>query len=88
MPVGDAARIRKHLRQLVEDARSEGAPSISLHVGAVRDDLGLDYSDAILDICQVLETGKFQTEARVKFVHRTNRPRCGVNSVFKFNVLD
>ena len=88
MPIGDAARIRKHLRQLVEDARSAADPRISLRVGAVRDDLGLDYSEAILDICQVLETRKFQTEARVELLYRTNRPRCGVDSVFRFNVLD
>ena len=88
MPIGDAARIRRYLCQLVEDARSASAPRISLCVGAVRDNLGLDYSDAILDICQVLETCKFQTEARVELLYRTDQPRCGVNSIFRFNVLD
>ncbi len=88
MPIGDAAKIRKYLCQLVEGSRSAGAPRICLRVGTIRDDLGLDYSDAILDICQVLETQEFQTEARVELLERSEQPRCGADSTFRFNVLD
>ena len=46
----------------------------------------LEYSDAIIDICQVLETQKFQREARVTFLNRTG-PSQGVDTVYWFTLL-
>lgn len=87
VPQGDAAIIRHYLCQLVENARSGRERSILFHVGAIRDALALNYSDANTDICQVLETYKFQTEARVEFLSRTKRPYCGEDTIFRFSIL-
>ncbi len=86
MPPGDAARIHRHARQLVERSRSAGETRIRLRVGTIRDDMGLNYPDAVADICQVLETDKFQYEARVTLLGRTKRPIWGADTVFSFSV--
>ena len=86
MPQGDAARIREYLCQLVEHARSEEEPRISVAAGEIRDALGLNHPDAIIDICQVLNTEKFSAEARVELLCKAG-PREGATSVFLFNIL-
>lgn len=86
MPEGDAKRIRKYLCQLVEDARSSEEPRISVAVGEIRDALGLNHPNAIIDICQVLKTQIFREEARVEFLCKAG-PEEGVRTVFSFNIL-
>ena len=86
MPVGDAAKIRRHTVQLVQVARSEGEARFNIRVGDVRDELGLDYSDAAIDICQVLETGIFRDQARVEFIGKSG-PRQGVNTTYRLRIL-
>ena len=85
MPTGDAERIHCYVGQRVEDARAKGETTLAIRVGDVRDGMGLNYSDAIIDICQVLETQKFEDEACVKFLDRTG-PRQGANTVFRFEI--
>ena len=46
----------------------------------------LEYSDAITDICQVLETQKSQRKARVTFLNKTG-PIQGVDTVYWFTLL-
>ena len=86
MPAGDAAEIRRYTGQLVQVARSEGEARLSIRVGDVRDELGLDYSDAAIDICQVLETGIFRDQAGVEFVEKSG-PKQGVNTIYRFRIL-
>ena len=86
MPFGDAARIRHHVRGLVEAACLAGDTSVTLRAGEIRDALGLNYSDAIIDVCQVLETRKFRTENGVELVDKTG-PRQGAGSIFRFSLL-
>ena len=83
MPRGDAARIRRYLLDVVEDARLAGEIGVELCAGDVRDALELRHRDAIIDICQVMETHRFRTEARVEFLSRSG-PRQGVSTRFRF----
>ena len=85
MPPGDAARIRRYLVGVVEDARLAGETSVELCAGDVRDALDLRHHDAIIDICQVMETRKFRTVARVEFLSRIG-PRQGVNTKLRFTL--
>ena len=86
MPKGDADRIREYLCQLVEHARSNEEPRISMAAGEIRDALGLNHPDANIDICQVLNTDKFRAEAGVELLCRAG-PGQGASSVFLFNIL-
>ena len=86
MPEGDAARIRDHVCQVVENARTASETSVSIRAGDVRDAIKLNYSDAIIDICQVLDTDVFKREARVRFLKRTG-PKQGIDTVFEFELL-
>lgn len=86
MPVGDAARIHRFCRGEVALARQDGDPELSIHVGSIRDALGLDYAAAALDICNVLETQKFAREARVEYLGRSG-PATGLETVYRFRVL-
>ena len=86
MPEGDAKRIREYLCQLVEHARSEEEPIISMAAGEIRDALGLNHPNAIIDICQVLNTQIFHEDARVQFLCKVG-PEEGASTVFLFNIL-
>ena len=87
MPEGDAKRIREYLCQLVEHARTNGEPRISVAAGEIRDAMGLSHSDAIIDICQVLKTQILREEARVEFLCKAG-PKEGVRTVFLFKILE
>ena len=86
MPEGDAEKFRRYLCQMVEGARSLGIIGVGIRAGNVRDAMVLEYSDAITDICQVLETQKFQREAQVTFLNKTG-PSQGVDTVYWFTLL-
>lgn len=86
MPIGDAARIHRFCRGEVALAREDGDPELRIHVGSIRDALGLDFSNAALDICNVLETQKFAQEARVDLLGKSG-PAAGLETVYRFRVL-
>ena len=86
MPCGDAAKIRSHACRLVDCRRSEGETIVTLRVGGIRDGCELDYRDAVIDICQVLETSKFLTEASVEFLSKTG-PHQGTSTIYRFRTL-
>ena len=86
MPRGDAARIRDYAVGLVDDARAVGETGVTVRAGDVRETLELDHRNAFIDICQVLETRIFQSEAGVELVARRG-PSQGLNSVFEFRLL-
>ena len=86
MPRGDAARIRAHVVELADDARAAGETGITVRAGDVREALELDYGHAVIDICQVLGTRKFQEKAGVELVARRG-PGHGLNSVFEFRLV-
>ncbi len=86
MPIGDAARIHRYCRGEVAIAREEGETQVRFRVGDVRDDIGLDYADAALDICQVLDTQKFREQARVELLGKSG-PVTGLDTVYRFRVL-
>ena len=86
MPRGDADKVHKYAGQLVRDARSNGEKEIVIRVGDIRDALGLNYSDAAIDICQVLETQRFQRENGVLFDSKSG-PKQGVGTDYMFRIL-
>ena len=86
MPLGDAARIHRHCRWEVRRARANGEPQVRFRVGGIRDDIGLDYADAAIDICSVLETQKFAREAHVELLNKIG-PVTGLDTVYRFRVL-
>ena len=86
MPLGDAARIHRYCRGQVRLAREDGETQVRFRVGDIRDDLGLDYADAAIDICSVLETQKFAREARVEPLGKRG-PVTGLDTVYRFRVL-
>ena len=86
MPKGDAARIRAYAVGLVDDARAAGETGVTVRAGDVREALELDYRNAVINICQVLGTRIFQSEAGVELVARRG-PSQGLNSVFEFRLL-
>ena len=86
MPIGDAARIHRYCRGQVRLARADGEARVRFRVGDIRDDIGLDYADAAIDICSVLETQKFAREARVEFLNKSG-PQEGLDTVYRFRVL-
>lgn len=86
MPVGDAARIHRFCRGEVALAREDGDPELHIHVGSIRDALGLDFDSAAYDICMVLETQKFAREARVERLGKSG-PKQGLKTVYRFRVL-
>ena len=86
MPVGDAARVHRFCREEVALAREDGETQVRFRVGDIRDDIGLDYADAAIDICSVLETQKFAREARVEFLGKRG-PVTGLGTVYRFRVL-
>ena len=86
MPRGDASKIHKYAGQLVRAARSNGEKEIVIRVGDIRDARGLNYSDAAIDICQVLETKKkFPDENGVSLVDKSG-PNQGVNTEYTFRI--
>ena len=87
MPRGDADKIHKHCETLTREARDAGKEDISIRVGDVRDALGLDYSDAGIDICQVLDTAKFRANSGVALMEKTG-PKQGMSTVYRFNLLE
>lgn len=86
MPLGDAARIHRFCRGEVAIAREEGETQVRFRVGDIRDDIGLDYADAAIDICDVLETQKFAREAWVELLGKRG-PKQGLETVYRFRVL-
>ena len=86
MPRGDATRIRAYAVGLVDDARAAGEAGITVRAGDVRDALELDHRNAFIDICQVLGTRIFQSEAGVELVARRG-PSQGLNSAFEFRLV-
>ena len=86
MPIGDAARIHRFCRGEVAVAREEGETELRFRVGDIRDDLGLDFDNAALDICSVLETQKFAREAWVEPLGKSG-PVTGLDTVYRFRVL-
>lgn len=86
MPLGDAARIHRYCRGEVAIAREEGETQVRFRVGDIRDDIGLDYAAAAIDICQVLDTYKFREQARVEFLGKSG-PATGLDTVYRFRVL-
>ena len=87
MPIGDADKIHKHCGNLVQAARDAGKDTISIRVGDVRDALGLHHDDAGIDICQVLDTPKFRTNSRVRFIRKAG-PNQGMSTVYRFKLLE
>ena len=87
MPIGDADKIHKHCEILTREARDAGKDAISIRVGDVRDALGLDYSDAGIDICQVLDTAKFRANSRVRLIRKSG-PNQGMGTVYRFKLLE
>ena len=87
MPIGDADRIHEHCGGLVRAARDAGKDTVSIRVGDVRDALSLHYSDAAIDICQVLDTAKFRANSRVRFI-RTSGANQGMSTVYRFKLLE
>ena len=85
MPIGDAARIHRFCRGEVALAREDGETELRFRVGDIRDTLGLDYADAAIDICQVLDTYKFREQARVEFLGKSG-PQEGLDTVYRFLV--
>ena len=85
MPLGDAAKIHRYLGELVIAARGAGSRRISFRAGDVRDALELNHAAALLDVCQVLDTQKFQDEVGVTFLNKTG-PGCGVSSTYRFSI--
>ena len=76
MPRGDAARIRAHVVELADGARAAGETGITVRAGDIREALGLDYRNAVIDICQVLGTRILQGEAGVEpLPAKPGRPR-------------
>lgn len=86
MPLGDAARIHRYAGREVRRARADGASELRFRVGDIRDDIGLDYDAAAIDICSVLETQKFAREARVEYLGKSG-PVSGLDTVYRFRVL-
>ena len=86
MPLGDAARIHRYAGREVRRARADGASELRFRVGDIRDDIGLDYADAALDICQVLDTQKFREQARVEYLGKIG-PVTGLDTVYRFRIL-
>lgn len=88
MPDGDADRIHSYAGQLVQNAHSEGRNEITIRVGDIRDALDLNYSNAVLDICQALETTiKFPTQAGVKILCKAGPPDQGLSTTYRFKIL-
>ena len=85
MPLGDADRIHSYAGQLVQNARYEGRNEITIRVGDIRDAPELNYGDAAIDICQVLDTDKFKTQTRVVFLGKEG-PKQGVSTTYRFRV--
>ena len=85
MPEGDADRIRGYLCHLVEHARSKGEPRFSVAAGEICGALGLNDSNAILDICEVLKTQKSSAVAGAELLCQTGTGQ-RVDSVFLFKV--
>lgn len=86
MPIGDAARIHRYCHGEVAIAREDGEAQVRFRVGDIRDDIGLNFDSAALDICNVLETQKFAREARVEFLNKIG-PQEGLDTVYRFRVL-
>ena len=86
MPLGDAARIHRYCRGQVRRARANGEPQVRFRVGDIRDDIGLNYDAAAIDICQVLETQKFSREASVELLNKVGQVS-GLDTVYRFRVL-
>lgn len=86
MPLGDAARIHRYCRGQVRLARADGEAQVRFRVGDIRDDIGLDFDNAALDICTVLETQKFQDQAHVELLNKIG-PVSGLDTVYRFRVL-
>ena len=86
MPIGDAARIHRYCRGQVRLARADGEAQVRFRVGDIRDDIGLDFDNATIDICSVLETQKFAREARVELLNKIG-PVSGLDTVYRFRVL-
>lgn len=85
MPGGDAARIHRYCRGQVAIAREEGEAQVRFCVGDIRNDLCLNYADAALDICQVLDTRKFWEQADVNLLSKRG-PVAGLDTVYRFLV--
>ena len=86
MALGDAAKVHTHAGQLVEDARARGELEIVILVRDIRDALGLDYEDAAIDICKVLETHKFRRANGLFFDDKTG-PNQGLSTEYTFRIL-
>ena len=86
MPIGVAARIHRHLHQSVQDARKANTSMIVFRAGDVRDNLELTYRDAVMDVCQVLETRKLQREAGLVWQGKDG-PRQGAGTCYRFRIL-
>ena len=86
MPKGDAAKIHRHVGQLARNARANGEGVIVFRVGDIRNALRLNYSDAAIDICQVMETKKkFPRENGVSLVGKSG-PNQGVDTEYTFRI--
>ena len=87
MPIGDAQRIRRYLRDQVALARGRGDETVTFRAGDVHKALGL--VSRMPNVCQVLEGKKFHEEANVELVSYIQRPRLGrgANLVIEFRIL-
>lgn len=90
---GFARLTRTYAAGLVDAARMRGKSTIALRVGDLRDEIRLLLPEAsipesdndALDICQVMETHKFQSLAGVELVDQEG-PRAGAGTVYRFRI--
>lgn len=86
MPYGDAARIHRHIHHIVRKAREANERVIVIRAGDVCDALRFSHSNAVLDVCQVLETQKLRREAGLVFLDEPPRQQ-NVEARYRFRVL-
>ena len=81
---GFADNVRRHLIGRVEEARANGESTIAFQVGAIREALGTNDSNDVLDICQVLETEKAWEMAGIEVLERGQGRR--LDSTYRFRI--
>ena len=86
MPAGDAEKIHRFLDEQVQEARSHGASTVTFRVGDIRDVLHLTYSNAAIDVGQVLSTIKLQSEARLELLDKRGSGS-SLDSTYRFRLL-
>ena len=72
MSEGVAERVYAYLVERVDQARSAGETVVTFRAGEVRDALGLTGTNAIIGVCQVLETkASLPERAGIEYIDKT-----------------